>query len=185
MHLLTILWILFLLMVGLILFLKMRAKYRASNVVRKWDQIKGYITHINSNDEWYEINSQIPQTNKILIRYSYKILGNSYTSSSVFQDSEATSISSLNGEGHVFKQDIPTFIKSIQAQPELNVWVNPQNPRQSVLVNVAPQNLILSLIGLVAIIWAICISILVSDAFKIDITKKIKVMEHKEVITRE
>lgn len=185
MHFLVLLWILFLLTVGLILFLKMRAKYRASNVVRKWDQVKGYITHINSNDEWYEINSQIPRTNIISIRYSYKILGNSYTSSSVFMNSETTSISSLNEEGHVFKQDIPAFIKSIQAQPELNVWVNPQNPRQSVLVNVAPQNLILSMIGLVVIIWAICISILVSDAFKIDIVKKIKVLEQKEVVVGE
>jgi hypothetical protein len=163
----------------------MRVKYLASNVIKKWDKVTGYITHINSNDTWYELNDQIPRTNKILILYSYKILGNSYTSSSVFMDSETTFISSLNEDGHIFKYDIPAFIKSIQAQPELIVWVNPQNPRQSVLVNVAPQNLVLSLIGLVVIIWALCISILVSDAFKMDITKKIKVLEQKEVVVGE
>jgi hypothetical protein len=175
-------WILFLFITGTAMFLKMRARYRTSSVIKGWDKVTGIITHIYCNNEWYELTAKVPRTDTVMIRYTYKHAGVNYTSSSVFMDSEATLISSQNVEGQVFKHDIPLFVQNIQEKPELVVWVNPDNPRQSVLVDLSPQNYAFSLVGLVVIVWAICLTLLLSDAFSINIAKKIKVLEQKEVV---
>lgn len=164
-------------MLGGYLLISNLSKLAFSKKVCKWPKVKGVIKEIYATD-WQPLEATDPKADPIKLRYYYSYKGKEYDNVTLGTDYTLW-ISSGSKSNRVFIKDVSGLIQNIKENPEVTIWLNPENPKDSFLLLQQKSHVFLACMGGCLVVWAIVIGFFVSEVKAINIADKVVVKEFK------
>ncbi len=188
--------------IGIIIIYKNIRPFMRNMKTRTWDNVPGKVTHIYNREKWIPLHEVEEPYNTIalktkegessffksftfdpvLVKYEFKHNGKTFTSTDITLDKEPTNLPPFENDPLSYYNYLPVFIVGLQSNPKVNVWVNPENSQEAILVPRQHNYFSSVVLGAVLIIWVVCIITIAFPPSITNIAKKLIVIEQKQVI---
>ena len=171
-----------LLCIGIYLIKNSYQPFKENRAALQWDKVNGEVIEIYSNDKWHSLHAPIASTKEIQLAYEFEYRGIKYRRDTLDLDNEKIHITKRKNKSRSVMPDLSLYIECVRENPEVSIWVEPNNPNKTILKNIWRKHLVNILTGMTLIIWGLCTARLVMvnelGIGGIKLEEKIEVVEY-------